>query len=147
MADELSDILLMEDNPGDAEFTREAFAECKVRSGFMWRKMVRKRSIFSTAGEIRDAVRPDLILLDLNTPRKSGKDVLKEIKEDSSLCDIPVIILTSSGADPDVTRSYQLHANCYIIKPVELEKFLEVVKAIDSFWLQIVKLPPHRSQG
>jgi len=143
----LSDILLVEDNPGDAEFTREAFVECKVKSrihvaedgdealDFLYRR-----------GKFRDAVRPDIILLDLNTPRKNGKDVLKEIKQDSNLCDIPVVILTSSEAEQDIIKSYQLHANCYIIKPVDLEKFLEVIKAIENFWLQIVKLPPYHPQ-
>ncbi len=94
-------------------------------------------------GKFRDAVRPDVILLDLNMPRKDGREVLKEIKQDNNLCDIPIVILTSSEADRDIIKSYKLHANCYIIKPVDFEKFLEVVKAIENFWLQIVKLPPH----
>ena len=136
------EILLVEDNPGDVELTREAFAECKVVNrihvaedgeealDFLYRR-----------GKFSDAVRPDVILLDLNMPRKDGKEVLKEIKQDSDLSTIPVVILTSSEAERDIAISYKLHANCYIIKPVNLEKFLEVVKAVEKFWLQIVKLP------
>jgi len=88
-----------------------------------------------------DALRPDLILLDLNLPRKGGREVLEEIKQDPGLKRIPVVILTSSSAEADVLRSYQLHANCYITKPVDLEQFLKVVKSIDKFWLAVVKLP------
>lgn len=137
------EILLVEDNPGDVELTCEAFLECKATNrihvaedgeealDFLYRR-----------GKFSDAVRPDIILLDLNMPRKDGKEVLKEIKQDSDLCDIPVVILTSSEAERDISISYKLHANSYIIKPVDLEKFLHVVKAVESFWLQIVKLPP-----
>ncbi len=140
--DNLIEILLVEDNPGDAELAREAFMECKVKNrihvaedgeealDFLYRR-----------GKFRDAVRPDVILLDLNMPRKNGREVLKEIKQDSNLCNIPVIILTSSEAQRDIDISYKLYANGYIVKSVDLENFFEVVRSIETFWLSTVKPP------
>jgi chemotaxis family two-component system response regulator Rcp1 len=140
----LIEILLVEDNPGDAELAREGFAECRVANNIHVAEDGEEALDFLyRRGKFGDALRPDVILLDLNMPRKNGKEVLKIIKEDEDLCDIPVVVLTSSAAEQDIIKSYKLHANCYIIKPVNLGKFLEIVKAIENFWLQIVKLPPH----
>ncbi len=136
------EILLVEDNPGDVELTREALAGAKVGNRlhvaedgeaaveFLYRR-----------GEFAAAPRPDVILLDLNLPKKDGRQVLKEIKADPELAVIPVVVLTTSEADEDILRSYQLHANCYITKPVNFKQLLTVVKAIEDFWLTIVKLP------
>lgn len=136
-------ILLVEDNPGDIELTKEAFTRTKldnhlhiVRNGeealeFLYRN-----------GKHANAVRPDLILLDLNMPRTSGKEVLSIIKEDESLRDIPVIVLTSSEAEQDIATSYNLHANAYIVKPMELDQFLHVADIVGNFWLDIARLPP-----
>jgi chemotaxis family two-component system response regulator Rcp1 len=136
------EILLVEDSPGDVRLTREALLDAKVQNilhvvsdgmeatSFLWRK-----------GKYSQAPRPDLILLDLNLPKKGGREVLEEIKQDPSLKSIPVVILTTSSAEEDILQSYQLHANCYITKPVDLDQFLKVVKTIDNFWLAIVKLP------
>jgi chemotaxis family two-component system response regulator Rcp1 len=135
-------ILLVEDSPGDVRLTQEALRDAKVQNNlyiasdgmeataFLWRQ-----------GKHANAPRPDLILLDLNLPKKSGREILEEIKQDASLKSIPVVVLTTSVAEEDILRSYQLHANCYITKPVDLEQFLKVVKTIDNFWLAIVKLP------
>ena len=135
-------ILLVEDNPGDVRLTIEALKEGKVRNelrvvsdgaealGFLRRE-----------GGYADATRPDLILLDLNLPKKDGREVLEEIKADERLKRIPVVILTSSRAEQDVLRSYDLSANCYITKPVDLDQFISVVKSIEDFWLTVVTLP------
>jgi CheY-like chemotaxis protein len=137
------EILLVEDNPGDVRLTKEALKEGKVMNvlntvgdgeealGYLRRQ-----------GPYAQATRPDLILLDLNLPRKSGREVLEEIKEDPELKRIPVVILTVSEAEQDIIKSYNLHANCYITKPVNLEQFIEVVKSIEDFWLTVVMLPP-----
>jgi two-component system, chemotaxis family, response regulator Rcp1 len=139
------DILLVEDSPGDVRLTREAFKDSKVlnrlhvvKDGVEALAFLRRESLFSKA------VRPDLILLDLNLPRKSGQEVLAEIKEDPDLKRIPVVILTVSKAEEDILRSYNLHANCYVTKPIELDRFLEAVRGIEDFWLAIVKLPNHK---
>lgn len=136
------EVLLVEDNPGDVRLTQEALKEGRiinhlsvVRDGveatdFLWRR-----------GEYANAPRPDLILLDLNLPRKTGGEVLQEIKTDPSLRRIPVMILTTSKADQDLRQAYNLHANCYIAKPVDLDQFLNVVRSIEHFWLKIVTLP------
>jgi chemotaxis family two-component system response regulator Rcp1 len=136
------EILLVEDSPGDVRLTQEALRDAKVQNNlhiasdgieataFLWRQ-----------GKYANAPRPDLILLDLNLPKKGGREVLEEIKQDPSLKSIPVVILTTSAAEEDILRSYQLHANCYITKPVDLDQFLKVIKTIDNFWLAIVKLP------
>lgn len=138
----LIEILIVEDNPGDVELAREALETNKIRNnlhvaedGEEALKFLRKQD------EYNDAPRPDLILLDLNLPKKDGREVLKAIKEDTSLRLIPVVILTSSNAEEDILRSYNLHANCYVTKPLDFNQFLKVVEAIKEFWLGIVVLP------
>jgi two-component system, chemotaxis family, response regulator Rcp1 len=136
------EILLVEDNPGDARLTQEALREGHVRNrlhhvldGVEAMEFVRRE------GQYADAPRPDLILLDLNLPRRDGRATLAELKEDPDLRLIPVVILTTSEAEQDIVRTYELRGNCYITKPVDLEKFLEIVRLIEDFWLTIVKLP------
>lgn len=137
------EILLVEDNPGDVRLTSEALKEGKVRNRlYVAQDGVDALAFLRREGEYADAVRPDLILLDLNMPRMDGREVLAQIKDDEELKRIPVVILTTSKAEEDVMRSYNLHANCYITKPVDLDQFLDVVKAIEGFWMTIVKLPP-----
>jgi len=136
------DVLLVDDDPGDTLMIREAFAHNKVRNelaavadGVQAMRYLRRE------GEYEDAPRPDLILLDLNLPRKDGREVLAEIKGDPELSTIPVVVLTTSHAEEDVLRSYQLHANAYVTKPVDFERFIEVVRQIDEFFVTVVKLP------
>jgi len=139
------EILLVEDNPGDERLTREALKEGKVYHKLHWAKDgVEAMDFLQRRGKHRDAPRPDIILLDLNLPKKDGREVLLEIKQDPELRAIPVVILTTSQAEEDVLRSYDLHANCYVTKPVDLEKFIVVVQSIDRFWLTVVTLPPGR---
>jgi CheY-like chemotaxis protein len=139
----LLQVLLVEDNPGDVRLTREAFKDAKVQlTMHVATDGVEAMEFLRREGKFADSPRPDLILLDLNLPRKDGRDVLAEIKGDSSLMTIPVVILTTSASDVDIESSYMLHANCYISKPVDMEGFLTVVKSIDDFWLSVVKLPP-----
>ncbi|MGA2798620.1 MAG: response regulator [Thermoguttaceae bacterium] len=140
------EILLIEDNPGDVDLTKEALQDAKVRNrlnvvddGAKAVEFLYKR------GEYADAPRPDIILLDLNLPKKDGRQVLEEIKADPQLAEIPVVILTTSQAEEDIIRSYQLHANCYITKPVDFKQFMHVVKSIEEFWLTVVKLPKRKS--
>jgi two-component system, chemotaxis family, response regulator Rcp1 len=136
------EVLLVEDSVGDVRLTREAFKDAKVHINL--HVAVDGDDAMSFLKRERqhvDAPRPDLILLDLNLPKKDGREVLKEIKENPTLAIIPVVILTTSASEEDILRTYQLHANCYITKPVDLEGFLKVVKSIDSFWLSVVKLP------
>jgi two-component system, chemotaxis family, response regulator Rcp1 len=136
------DILLVEDNPGDVRLTREALREGKVRNHlYVAADGVEALRFLRREGEHADAVRPDLILLDLNLPKKDGREVLEEIKGDPALRSIPVVVLTSSQAEQDICRAYDLHANCYVTKPVDLEQFITVVKSIEAFWFTIVKLP------
>jgi CheY-like chemotaxis protein len=137
-------ILLVEDDPGDVLITREAFAENKVRNkldvvsdGESALAYLRREGDFSAA------TRPDLILLDLNLPRKNGHEVLAEIKSDAALQRIPVVILTTSDAEEDILRSYDLHANAYVTKPVDFERFLTVVRQIDEFFVSVVRLPSY----
>ncbi len=137
------EVLLVEDNVGDVRLTREALAESKLKirlstvaDGVDAMMFLRKEGTF------KDAATPDLILLDLNLPRKDGRQVLAEIKADGTLRHLPVVILTSSSADDDVLRSYNLHANCYVVKPVGLPEFLKIVQSIENFWLEVVVLPP-----
>ena len=138
------EILLVEDNPGDERLTREALKEGKVYSNLHWVKDgVEAMEFLHRSGRHAKAPRPDIILLDLNLPKKDGREVLQEIKTDDSLKRIPVVILTTSKAEEDVLRTYNLHANCYVTKPVDLEKFMVVVKSIDVFWLTVVTLPPN----
>jgi two-component system, chemotaxis family, response regulator Rcp1 len=136
------EILLVEDNPGDVRLVQEALRDSKlinkmhaVTDGQKALAYLRKEGLFA------DAVRPDLVLLDLNLPRKDGREVLAEIKADDALRQIPVVIVTSSKAEEDILKAYDHHANCYITKAVDLEKFMEVVRAIEEFWVSIVKLP------
>lgn len=142
MTGQAIEILLVEDNAGDVRLTQEALREGKVknnlnvaRDGAEALRFLRREAPFENAPQ------PDLILLDLNLPRLDGREVLREIKADPALRVIPVVVLTTSSADADIVRSYQLHANCYITKPVDLEQFISVVKSIDEFWLTIVRLP------
>ena len=140
------EVLLVEDSPGDVRLTKEALKDAKVHINLrVVRDGIDAMAFLMREGEYATAPRPDLILLDLNLPRKDGREVLKEIKENPELKSIPVVILTTSASEADILRSYLLHANCYITKPVNLDGFLTVVKSIDSFWLSIVKLPPNRA--
>jgi chemotaxis family two-component system response regulator Rcp1 len=135
-------ILLVEDNPADVLLTEEALEESKLINRISTVKDGEEAMAFlRKEGKYRGAATPDLILLDLNLPKKDGREVLKDIKEDPELRVIPVVILTTSAADEDVLRTYQLHANCYIMKPVDFTQFTRVVQTIESFWFSIVKLP------
>jgi chemotaxis family two-component system response regulator Rcp1 len=137
------ELLLVEDNPGDVRLTQEALKDGKVLNRLhVVMDGVEALAFLRREGKYANAVRPDLILLDLNLPKKDGREVLEEIKSDLDLKRIPVVILTVSKAEEDIIRSYELHANCYITKPVDLDRFIEVVKAIEDFWFTIVKLPP-----
>jgi two-component system, chemotaxis family, response regulator Rcp1 len=137
------EILLVEDNPGDVRLTQEALKEGKVCNNMHIAIDGEEALAFlRRQGRYAAVPRPDLILLDLNLPKKSGREVLTEIKEDPDMKRIPVVILTVSKAEQDVLKSYELHANCYITKPVDLEQFIEVVKSIEDFWLTVVMLPP-----
>ena len=138
------EILLVEDNPGDIRLTREALKEAKVRNnlhvatdGVDGMAFLNRQDLFA------DAPRPDLILLDLNLPRKDGRELLAEIKGDDDFKRIPVVILTTSKDEEDILRTYNLHANCYITKPVDLDQFIRVVRSVEDFWLTIVRLPPN----
>ncbi len=136
------EILLVEDNPGDVRLTLEAFKETKVRNNVsVVSDGGAALAFLRREGEYGDAPRPDLILLDLKLPVVDGRDVLDQIKADQALRRIPVVILTTSEAERDILKTYQLHANCYITKPVDLDQFIEVVRSIDQFWLSIVTLP------
>jgi CheY-like chemotaxis protein len=137
------EILLVEDNPGDVRLTKESFKEAKVRNKLhVVEDGVEAMAFLRQEGKYADAPRPDLILLDLNLPKKDGREVLGEIKTDEDLRRIPVVVLTVSKADEDILKAYNLNANCYITKPIGLEQFIKVVKTIEEFWLTIVKLPP-----
>jgi CheY-like chemotaxis protein len=136
------DILLVEDNPGDVRLTIEALKEGKVLNTLsVTMDGVEALSFLHKEGKYADAPRPDLILLDLNLPRKDGREVLADIKSDDNLKCIPVVVLTTSQAEQDIFKSYNLHANCFITKPVDLEQFITVLQSIENFWLTIVKLP------
>ena len=137
------EILLVEDNPGDARLTREALSQSKVRNNLHRASDGEEAMTFlRRQGAFAGVPTPDLILLDLNLPRRDGREVLEDIKNDPALKHIPVVILTSSQADEDIIRSYQLHANCFITKPVDLEQLTKVVQGIEQFWFTLVKLPP-----
>jgi two-component system, chemotaxis family, response regulator Rcp1 len=140
------EILLVEDNPADADLTREGLADGRllhnlhhVTDGVLALQFLRRE------GKFADAPTPDLVLLDLNLPKMDGRQVLQAIKGDPELRRIPVVVLTSSQAEADIARSYDLHANCYMCKPVDLNQFLETVRQIEEFWLTVVRLPPGRS--
>jgi CheY-like chemotaxis protein len=137
------EILLVEDNPGDARLTREALTHSKVRNRLHHARDGEEAMAFlRREGKFADAPAPDLVLLDLNLPRRDGREVLEDIKGDAQLMHIPVVVLTSSQADEDILRSYRLHANCFITKPVDLEQLTKVVQGIEQFWFTLVKLPP-----
>ena len=136
------EILLVEDNPGDMRLTKEALRETKVNNRLHWAQdgsealdFLHRRKHFAAAPQ------PDIILLDLNLPKQDGHDVLMVIKNDADLLHIPVVMLTTSSAEEDVRRSYELHANCYVTKPVDFDKFMKVIRTIDQFWLTLAKLP------
>jgi CheY-like chemotaxis protein len=136
------DILMVEDNPGDIRLTLEALKENKMNNTLHVAKDgVEAMAFLRREGKYADAPRPDLILLDLNLPKKDGREVLAEIKADPALMRIPVVILTTSQAEEDILRSYSLHANCFVTKPVDLDRFIKVVQSIEQFWITIVKLP------
>jgi chemotaxis family two-component system response regulator Rcp1 len=136
------EVLLVEDSPGDVRLTQEAFKDAKVHINIhVAVDGTEAMAFLKREGKHANAPRPDLILLDLNLPKKDGREVLEEIKQSPALKIIPVVILTTSGSNVDIQRSYLLHANCYITKPVDLTGFLNVVKSIDNFWLSVVKLP------
>ena len=136
------EILLVEDNPGDVRLTQEALKESKVTNNLsVAEDGVEALAFLKREGKYADVPRPDLLLLDLNLPKKDGREVLAEIKTDKDLKRIPVVILTTSAAEEDIMRAYEFSANCYITKPVDLEQFIKVVKAIEEFWLTVVKLP------
>ena len=136
------EILLVEDNPGDVRLTQEALKDNKVRNHLhMVKDGVEALAFLRKEGQYAGSPRPDLILLDLNLPRKDGREVLAEIKADQNLRRIPVVILTTSKAEEDILRAYDLNANCYITKPVDFDQFIHVVKSIEEFWLAMVKLP------
>lgn len=137
------EILLVEDNPGDVRLTREVLRDAKVLNeihvaadGEVAMDFLHRR------GRFADAPRPDIILLDLNLPKKNGIEVLQEIKADPALQSIPVVVLSTSAADADILKTYNLHANCYITKPVDLDQFIAIIGAVETFWLSVVRLPP-----
>lgn len=136
------DILLVEDNPGDIRLTQEAMKEARLTNTLhIARNGVQALDFLHQRGEFAEAPRPDLVLLDLNLPQLSGREVLKQMKDDAELRRIPVIVLSTSEANRDVLESYDLHANCYINKPVDFDEFLRLLVSIESFWFQLVKLP------
>ncbi len=136
------EILLVEDNPGDVRLTAETFKDARILNHLnVARDGVAALAFLRRQGAYADAPRPDLILLDLNLPKKDGREVLAEIKADEDLKRIPVVILTTSKAEEDIIRTYNLYANCYITKPVDLDQFIEVVQSIQNFWFTIVQLP------
>lgn len=136
------EILLVEDNPGDVRLTQEALKENKVRNTMsVVEDGVEAISFLRQEGNYSDAPRPDLILLDLNLPKKDGREVLAEIKNDPDLKRIPVVVLTTSKAEEDIIKMYDNYANCYITKPVDLDEFISIIKSIENFWVNIVKLP------
>ncbi|MFA6051049.1 MAG: response regulator [Methylobacter sp.] len=137
-----AEFLLVEDNPGDVRLTCEALTESKVKNNLsIVGDGMEAMAFLRREGKYADAPRPDVILLDLNLPKKNGIEVLGEIKADPSLKRIPVVIITSSEAEQDILKTYDLHVNCYVNKPVDLEQFIKVVRSIETFWLTIVKLP------
>jgi CheY-like chemotaxis protein len=137
------DILLVEDNPGDVELAREGLRACKIRNTlYVVADGLEASAFLHRTGAYASRPRPDIILLDLNLPKRDGRDLLREIKEDKDLKQIPIVILTISAAEEDIVRCYTYHANCYVTKPLGMDQFLQVVRAIEDFWFTIVKLPP-----
>ena len=142
------EILLVEDSPSDVRLTREALKDAKILNNLSVASDGEEAMEYlHRTGRHADAVRPDLVLLDLNLPRKDGREVLAEMKADEELRSIPVVVLTTSRSEEDVLRAYDLHANCYITKPVGLDQFLRIVESIHGFWLSIVTLPPGGRRG
>lgn len=140
---DLIEILLVEDNPGDVRLTQEALREAKVHNQLnVVTDGVEAMAYLRRKGKYAKARRPDIVFLDLNLPRKNGREVLEEIKGDDELKTIPVVILTTSTAEEDILKSYQLHANCYVTKPVEMDGFIKAIKCVENFWFTVVKLPP-----
>lgn len=136
------EILLVEDNPGDIVLTKEAFEEIKIANNLnVVEDGIEAMNFLKNEGKYKEGRKPDLIILDLNLPKKDGREVLAEIKESKKLKKIPVVVLTSSEAEEDILKSYDLHANCFISKPIDLEQFSKIVKTISEFWFTIVKLP------
>jgi CheY-like chemotaxis protein len=136
------EILLVEDSPGDVRLTQEALRDAKIQNNLQVVTDGEEAIAFlRRTGSYTEVPRPDLILLDLNLPKKDGREILAEIKADASLKTIPVVILTTSESEADILQSYQLHANCYITKPADLEGFMKIVRSIEGFWLSIVKFP------
>lgn len=136
------EILLVEDNPGDIILTKEAFAEAKIKNNIHIAKDGEEAlSYLSRHNGYEHCVKPDLILLDLNLPKIDGREVLDNIKSDENLCHIPVVVLTSSEAEQDILETYELHANSYVVKPINLDQFINVIHAIESFWFTVVTLP------
>lgn len=137
-----AEILLVEDNPGDVRLAKEGLKESKITNNLnVVEDGVEAMAFLRKEGQYADAVTPDLILLDLNLPKKDGREVLAEIKTDEKLRRIPVVILTTSQAEEDVIKTYDLHANCYVAKPVDLDQFVKIVKSINNFWFEMVTLP------
>ena len=138
------EILLVEDNPGDVELTRDALSSSKFQNKLhVVGDGEEAMAFLRRLGPYANATRPDLILLDLNLPKKDGREVLADVKSDDELKRIPVVVLTTSKAEEDIVRSYNLHVNCFVTKPIDLKTFLRVVMAIEEFWLSIVRLPPY----
>jgi CheY-like chemotaxis protein len=142
------EILLVEDNPGDVFLTQEAFREGRlahrlsvVEDGEEAMRFLRRE------GKHSNAPQPDLILLDLNLPKKDGRELLGEVKNDPDLQQIPIIVLTTSGAEQDVARAYKLHANCYLTKPIQMDDFLKTIRSVEDFWLSVVRLPTKEVNG
>ncbi|MGB9939099.1 response regulator [Methanosarcina sp.] len=136
------EILLVEDSKGDIGLIEEVFEEAKIRNNLHIAEDGEEAILFlNKEGQFLDALRPDIILLDLNLPKKDGREVLEEVKGDPNLRNIPIVVLTTSKAEEDILKSYNLHANAYITKPVDFDQFIKVIKSIEDFWLQVVKLP------
>jgi two-component system, chemotaxis family, response regulator Rcp1 len=141
------EILLVEDNPGDSRLAKEALKESKLKNNlYVAEDGVEAMNFLFQTGKYSKMPRPDLIILDLNLPKKDGREVLAEIKNDDNLKRIPVVILTISKAEEDILKTYNLHANCYVTKPLDLDQFMKVVRSIEDFWLTIVKLPNGKNE-
>ena len=141
------EILLVEDNPGDSRLAKEALKESKLKNNlYIAEDCVEAMNFLYKTGKYSKMPRPDLVILDLNLPKKDGREVLAEIKNDDNLKRIPVVILTISKAEEDILKTYNLHANCYVTKPLDLDQFMKVVRSIEDFWLTIVKLPNGKNE-
>jgi chemotaxis family two-component system response regulator Rcp1 len=141
------EILLVEDNPGDSRLAKEALKDSKLKNNlYVAEDGIEAMNFLRQIGKYSNMPRPDLIILDLNLPKKDGREVLAEVKNDDNLKRIPVVILTISKAEEDIIKTYNLHANCYVTKPLDLDQFIKVVKSIEDFWLTIVKLPNGKNE-